>query len=203
MSNNNIDAVSLPELTLTINGGGTLKVNVAVPNVNALDVCGIAPVTASSGTWVTYKINYTGTSNVINPQTECNSEPESECESDLSPRPSVTSLWKRIYDHLPMVAWIFGSDVCTVLSVKPFVGQIILYSGTDYSGDSLILNESAITLVGSPYHFNDRTRSIRVLSGRWKLWTNTNFQGQSQIRNGPSADSTMSTGAVSSVELIP
>jgi hypothetical protein len=198
MSNNNIDAVSLPELTLTINGGGTLKVNVAVPNVNALDVCGIAPVTASSGTWVTYsEINYTGTSNIIKPESGCNLEPESECESDLSPRLSLC-------DRL--VSWMFGSNACTILSVKPFVGQIILYSGTDYSGDSLILNESATTLVGRPYRFNDETRSIRVLSGRWKLWTNVNFKGRSQIRNGPCADSTMSTAfdrTVSSVQLIP
>ena len=48
-----------------------------------------------------------------------------------------------------------------VQSVKPLIGQIILYKNFDYTGDSLVLTESAPNL--ESFNFNDTASSARVI----------------------------------------
>jgi hypothetical protein len=54
-------------------------------------------------------------------------------------------------------------------------GEITLYDGT---GVSLTLNASAETLVGNPHNFHDKTHSIRIVSGTWKLYTDEYYRGR-------------------------
>jgi hypothetical protein len=89
--------------------------------------------------------------------------------------------------------------------MQPYIGQIILYDDTNFTGDSRTLYASAETLVGLPYKFNDKTHSIRVVCGTWKLWTNTHYKGYHVVCAGPGAVSSMPerfAGTVSSVELL-
>jgi hypothetical protein len=94
----------------------------------------------------------------------------------------------------------------TILSARPWpVAQIILYSGQYYTGGSLTLFESAESLVGTPHFFNDKARSYRVISGNWRLYTNTDFKGNKKKSEAPTAKSSLSSifdERISSVELL-
>jgi hypothetical protein len=194
MSDSN--GITLPEAILHGCGGATLSVKLAVPNVSQLSFTANT-ITAVSGQWAWYTgTNYTGSSGVVVPDSVFSSE------ADCAAEPPGPSRFQGLF-CLPFT--IFTTTTTTIKSVKPYIGQIILYENTDYSGSSLPLYASANTLVGSPHHFNDKAHSVRVVSGKWKLWSNVNFSGAHMIYSGPGATSPLPAslnGKVSSVELL-
>ena len=74
----------------------------------------------------------------------------------------------------------------SVASVRP-VGQIILYSGLNYTGDTLSLYGESPTLI--PAGFNDKAQSVRVVNGKWQLFQNINYQGANATIDGPASQS--------------
>ena len=60
-------------------------------------------------------------------------------------------------------------------SVKPLIGQIILYERPNFAGRSLTLTASAPDL--RVFDFNDTAASARVISGKWALYENVRFVG--------------------------
>jgi hypothetical protein len=94
----------------------------------------------------------------------------------------------------------------SIRSVRPapFVGQIILYSELNYTGTSLVLYDAESNLV--PHGFNDTAKSIRVPKGKWILYQNTGFGGQSVTVTGPSAHSPIpgiTSQSLSSLQFVP
>ncbi|MBE9213780.1 hypothetical protein IQ247_14080 [Plectonema cf. radiosum LEGE 06105] len=51
-------------------------------------------------------------------------------------------------------------------------GQIILYDGTSYTGESFYRQDGSYSTLGS---FNNRASSYNVLSGSWNAYSGTNF----------------------------
>ena len=91
-----------------------------------------------------------------------------------------------------------------IQSVKPFMGQIILYANFNYSGDSLVLTESAPKL--GPFNFDNMASSALVISGKWRLCGGNNYQSTSFTTSGyPEALSPipdLPNNSLSSVEFI-
>ena len=92
-----------------------------------------------------------------------------------------------------------------VQSVKPLIGQIILYKNYNYTGDSLVLTESTPDL--GVYGWNDAASSARVICGKWELYQGTNYQGNHSTTSGdPEALSPIPgipNDSLSSVKFIP
>ena len=90
-------------------------------------------------------------------------------------------------------------------SVRPLMGEIILYANLNYTGTSLVLTESAPNL--GPFNFNYKASSARVVSGKWQLYQGTNYQGTSHTTSGnPEALSPIPgipNNSLSSVKFIP
>ena len=76
-------------------------------------------------------------------------------------------------------------------SVKPLMGQIILYEHSNYNGKCLVLTESAPDLTA--YGWNDKTSSVRVISGKWSLYHNVKHVNRIGTFNG-----TVSMSAIAS-----
>lgn len=60
--------------------------------------------------------------------------------------------------------------------------EIILYDQPNFQGQSLTINRATSDL--SSYRFNDRTSSLRVVSGQWELCVDSNFNGGCFIYTG-------------------
>jgi hypothetical protein len=162
-----------PELQLTDSNGIMITVNIAVSDISSLSFTANGTITATRGSWIWYSQNHFKGTGRI-----------------VSP------------DSGAQYIMMFESGVA---SVKPWMpaSQVILYSGENYTGESLALLQSAASLVGNPYNFNDEARSIRVLGGVWKFYTNVNFSGSVKTRVGPHADSVLGSfdQRISSVKL--
>jgi hypothetical protein len=94
----------------------------------------------------------------------------------------------------------------SIRSVRPapFVGQVILYSELNYTGTSLVLYDAESNLI--PHGFNDTAKSIRVPKGKWILYQNTSFGGQSVNVTGPCAYSPIpgiTSQSLSSLQFVP
>lgn len=97
----------------------------------------------------------------------------------------------------------FIETLSSVQSVKLLSAQIVLYQHNNYKGNNLVLMESNPNLTFSG--FNDATSSIIVVSGEWKVWTNTDFSGSSQeVKPGHYLikDLTVGNDQISSVEFV-
>jgi hypothetical protein len=57
--------------------------------------------------------------------------------------------------------------------------EIVLYDGPNFTGRSVTLNADAENLVRQG--FNDRTESIRVVSGTWQICFDSNYRGSCEI----------------------
>ena len=92
-----------------------------------------------------------------------------------------------------------------IQSVKPLIGQIILYKNFNYTGDSLVLTESTPNL--GVYGWNDTASSARVICGKWELYQGTNYQSNHSTTSGdPEALSPIPgipNDSLSSVKFIP
>ena len=166
---------NLGEIELSDASGNKITVRVATPDLTVISFAANTPE-AKIGIWAVYPLtDYQGTPAIINPNSGTGS----------------------------------GEDMTTVSgvkqSVKPLMGQIILYANYNYTGASLVLTESAPNL-GS-FNFNDTASSARVISGRWKLYQGTNYQGTSYTTSGdPEALSPipdLPNDSISSVGFIP
>ena len=69
----------------------------------------------------------------------------------------------------------------SVESVRPLMGQIILYEHSNYEGNNLVLTESDPDL--RALGWNDKTSSVRVISGKWSLYQNVNYEALSLEQN--------------------
>ena len=67
-------------------------------------------------------------------------------------------------------------------SAKPLTGEIILYANRDYTGRSLAFTESTPNL--SVYNFNDMASSAQVISGKWKLFKDFEYQSTNYTTSG-------------------
>ena len=101
----------------------------------------------------------------------------------------------------------FGFELATSSSIKsaePLMGEIILYEHSNFSGGSLVLTESAPDL--RVYGCNDTISSIRVISGKWRLYHNVGYSNPIFTTTGnPESISSLPSGndAISSVEFLP
>ena len=95
-----------------------------------------------------------------------------------------------------------SSSSSSVQSVRPLMGQIILYEHSNYGGNSLVLSESAPDL--RAYGWNDKTSSVRVISGKWRLYHNVGYENPSVTYTGTESISAMASAsdAISSVKFI-
>ena len=89
-----------------------------------------------------------------------------------------------------------------VQSVKKMTAEIILYNNNGFRGSNLPLTGSRRSL-GS---FNDKTSSVIVVSGRWRLYTHSSYKGTSvELSRGSylmdHLQQTVGNDAVSSVRL--
>ena len=107
----------------------------------------------------------------------------------------------------PSSGALFGFKLATSSSIKsaePLMGEIILYEHSNFSGGSLVLTESAPDL--RVYGCNDTISSIRVISGKWRLYHNVGYKNPSFTTTGnPESMSTLPSAndAISSVEFLP
>ena len=90
-------------------------------------------------------------------------------------------------------------------SVKPLTGEIILYANRDYTGRSLVFTESTPNL--SVYNFNDMASSAQVISGKWKLFKDFEYESTYYTTSGnpesfPSIPEALKS-ALSSMEFMP
>ena len=67
-----------------------------------------------------------------------------------------------------------GNDVISSVELLP---KIILYEHAGFRGKELALESSTSHLRSS--NFNDKASSVKVQSGRWRLWEHFNFTGKS------------------------
>ena len=192
-------AGQLFELKLISNTGSeTLTLNQAVPKISRLDFTANG-VEAVRGVWAWYtEENYkVGSGHRIDPSS-------GQQTSQMSrPRRFLLSLLCGV--RLGPTRYVSMQEG-VVLSARPLVGQIILYSEPNYEGEALTLNDSAINLTLAQYDFNDKTRSFRIISGNWILYTNVDYEGNSKFKKAPRAVSSLSRkfdGTISSVELVP
>ena len=74
----------------------------------------------------------------------------------------------------PMTTLSTTSSTFSTQSVKPLMGQIILYEYSNYNGKCLVLTESARNL--KAYGWNGKTSSVRVISGKWSLYHNVRYE---------------------------
>ena len=95
-----------------------------------------------------------------------------------------------------------SSSSSSVQSVRPLMGQIILYEHSNYGGNSLVLSESAPDL--RAYGWNDKTSSVRVISGKWSLYHDVGYKKISDTYTGTESISAMASAndAISSVKFI-
>ena len=95
-----------------------------------------------------------------------------------------------------------ASTSSSIMSVKPLVGEIILYEHRNYNGASLVLTESAPDL--RAYGWNDRASSVRVISGKWRLYNGVGYRPRSFTTTGnpQSLPRIRLNNAISSVRLL-
>ena len=90
-------------------------------------------------------------------------------------------------------------------SVKPLTGEIILYANRDYTGRSLVFTESTPNL--SVYNFNNMASSAQVISGKWKLFKDFEYESTYYTTSGnpesfPSIPEALKS-ALSSMKFVP
>ena len=111
---------------------------VAVPNLTALTFP-FTRLTVKKGIWARYsQPNFQGARNILH-------------ASD-----------SRYYEEEVATTSI------STMSVKPLMGEIILYEHRNYNGASLVLTESVPDL--RAYGWNNIASSVRVISGKWRLY---------------------------------
>ena len=171
----------LSEIELSDASGNTITVRVATPDLTVISFAANIPE-VKRGSWAWYtQTNYQGTPRIISANSGTGS-----CEE---------------------MATISGEEMTTVSgviqSVRPLMGQIILYADFNYTGDSLVLTESAPNL--GAFRLNNKASSARVISGKWQLYQRTKFQpGPSHTTSGnPEALSPIPDLPISSVRFIP
>ena len=168
----------LNELELSDANDNTISVWVATPDLTVISFTATNPE-AIKGSWAVYNdTDYQGTPIIINP------------DSAVA-RPEVVE---------PLF-----TNSNTIQSVKPLIGQIILYKNFNYTGDSLVLTESTPNL--GVYGWNDAASSARVICGKWELYQGTNYQSNHSTTSGdPEALSPIPgipNDSLSSVKFIP
>ena len=174
---------NLSEIELSDGSGNKITVRVATPDLTVISFAANTPK-AKRGSWAWYtQTNYRGTARIISANSGTGS-----CEE---------------------MATISGEEMTTVSgviqSVRPLMGQIILYANFNYTGASLVLTESTHNLTA--FRWNDKASSARIISGRWQLYQGTNYQGTSYTTSGnPEALSPipgLPNDSISSVRFIP
>ena len=90
----------------------------------------------------------------------------------------------------------------STMSVKPLMGEIILYEHRNYNGASLVLTASVPNL--RAYGWNDRASSVRVISGKWRLYNGVGYRSRSFTTTGnpQSLPRIRLNDAISSVRLL-
>lgn len=169
-------------------GGMVVPLMESVPDLDAIAFDAPMSLKAKSGIWAVYsEINYQGSHAIINP-----GGPIGRPEEIL-----WTIVGRR--DDAKRKA----RAAVTISSVKLLKGQIVLYSGTNYSGKHISLTESAPRL--SAFSFNDRASSVRVISGTWQLYQNNYYEGASFTTSGSaySPIPRIPSRSLSSVKFIP
>ena len=168
----------LNEIELSDANDNTISVWVATPDLTVISFTATNPE-AIKGAWAVYnETDYQGTPIIINPDTAvARSEVVEPLFTNSNP----------------------------IQSVKPLIGQIILYANYNYTGASLVLTESTPDL--GVFGWNDSASSARVISGKWQLYQGTNYQSTSYTTSGdPEALSpipVLPNDSLSSVKFIP
>ena len=165
----------LSEIELSDASGEKITVRVAAPNLTVISFAADTPE-AKTGIWAVYnETGYQGTPIIIYANSGTGSGEEMTTVSGV------------------------------IQSVRPLMGQIILYANYNYTGDSLVLTESAPNL--GVYDWNDSASSARVISGKWKLYQGTSYEGTNYTTSGdPEALSpipVLPNDSISSVRFIP
>ena len=165
----------LSEIELSDGSGNKITVRVATPDLTVISFAANTPK-AKRGSWAWYtETNYRGTPRIISANSGTGSCVEMTTVSGV------------------------------IQSVRPLMGQIILYANFNYTGDSLVLTESTHNLTA--FHWNDKASSARIISGKWQLYQGTNHQGTSYTTSGnPEALSPipgLRNDSISSVRFIP
>ena len=172
----------LSEIELSDGSGNKITVRVATPDLTAISFAANTPE-AKKGSWAWYtQTNYRGTPRIIS------------ANSGIAIR-SCEGMDTVLSEEMTGV----------IQSVRPLMGQIILYANFNYTGASLVLTESAPNL--GAFGWNDSASSARVINGKWQLYQGTDFEGTSRTTSGnPEALSPipgLPNDSISSVRFIP